>query len=82
MYGFYGRLLRLNLSDRSFAVEELPESVYRDYLGGKGLGTYLLLRELEPGIDPLSPANKLIIAIGPATKSISGSPFSKEIYCQ
>ncbi|AEG16481.1 Aldehyde ferredoxin oxidoreductase [Desulfofundulus kuznetsovii DSM 6115] len=70
MYGFYGRLLRLNLSDRSFAVEELPESVYRDYLGGKGLGTYLLLRDVEPGIDPLSPANKLIITAGPATGTL------------
>ncbi len=70
MYGFYGRLLRLNLSDRSFAVEELPESIYREYLGGKGLGTYLLLRELEPGIDPLSPANKLIFTTGPATGTV------------
>lgn len=70
MYGFYGRLLRVNLSDRSFAVENLAQDVYRAYLGGKGLGTYLLLREVPPGTDPLSPENKLVFTTGPATAGV------------
>ncbi|MEW5762925.1 MAG: aldehyde ferredoxin oxidoreductase family protein [Bacillota bacterium] len=67
MHGFYGRLLRVNLGEKTYSVESLPEDVYRAYLGGKGLGSYLLLREVAPGTDPLSPENKLIFTTGPAT---------------
>ncbi|WP_369689042.1 aldehyde ferredoxin oxidoreductase family protein [Carboxydothermus islandicus] len=35
-------------------------------IGGKGLGSYLLLNNVAPGIDPLSPDNKLIFTAGPA----------------
>ena len=37
------------------------------FLGGKGLGTVFLVRELAAGIDPLGPENKMIIAAGPLT---------------
>ncbi|AEG16719.1 Aldehyde ferredoxin oxidoreductase [Desulfofundulus kuznetsovii DSM 6115] len=70
MYGFYGKILRVDLTNKFFAVENLPADIYKEYLGGKGLGTYLLLRDVEPGIDPLSPDNKLIITTGPATGTV------------
>jgi aldehyde:ferredoxin oxidoreductase len=37
------------------------------FLGGKGLGTYMLLHNNPAGVDPLSKDNRLIFAIGPAT---------------
>ncbi len=59
------KLLRINLTDKSVSTEEIPNSVIYDYIGGTGFITYYLHKELEPNIDPLSPANKIIIAPGP-----------------
>ena len=62
--GFYGKLLRINLTEQNYQVENVPEEVYQQYLGGKGLGTYLLLKYLSPGIHPFSPENILIFTTG------------------
>src|SRR5512139_868699 len=69
MHGFYGRILKVDLSNKSFAIEKVDEGVIRTYLGGKGLASWLLY-ELNPGgIDPFDPANCLIFATGPVTGS-------------
>lgn len=67
MKGFFHRILVVDLSSRSHRVEDVPEQAYRDYLGGKGLGTWLLLEENPRGVDPLAPENNLIFATGPLT---------------
>jgi aldehyde:ferredoxin oxidoreductase len=69
MHGFYGRILKVDLSNKSFAIEKVDEGVLRTYLGGKGLASWLLY-ELNPrGIDPFDPANCVIFATGPVTGS-------------
>jgi aldehyde:ferredoxin oxidoreductase len=67
MKGFHGQLLRVDLTGQSFRKEEIPEKILKGYLGGKGLGSYLLLREVDPRIDPFSPQNKFILTVGPFT---------------
>lgn len=67
MKGFYGKLLRVDLTSRRYVVEEIPEDVLRQYLGGKGLGSHLLLKNVGAGVDPLGPDNKLIFTTGAAT---------------
>ncbi|MCL6561185.1 MAG: aldehyde:ferredoxin oxidoreductase, partial [Firmicutes bacterium] len=67
MKGFYGKLLRVDLGSQTFQEEPVPQEVLKRYLGGKGLGSYLLLKNVAAGIDPLSPENKLIFVAGPAT---------------
>lgn len=61
-YGYNGKILRINLTTSSIAIETPPEKFYRKYLGGNGFVSYYLLKELKTGIDPLSCENKLIIA--------------------
>ncbi|MEM4932544.1 MAG: aldehyde ferredoxin oxidoreductase family protein [Desulfurococcaceae archaeon] len=74
--GYMGRILRVDLWKEKTYIEPLPpESVLRKWLGGRGLGVYLLLKELNPRIDPLSPANKAIVATGPVT-GVAGIPAS------
>lgn len=65
MYGYYKRILSINLSAKKFIIEQLSDNVLIDCLGGKGLATWLLLDRNPPGVDPLSPENNLIIATGP-----------------
>lgn len=67
--GFFNKILRINLKIKTFKEETLPDSVYETYLGGKGLGTYLLMRENPPGVDPFSPENRLIFCTGPITNT-------------
>jgi aldehyde:ferredoxin oxidoreductase len=71
MYGTRNRLLRVNLTDERTHTEKLSEEAVKKFLGGKCLGAKILYEELEPGIDPLGPENKLIFATGPLT----GAPF-------
>ncbi|MFV0444221.1 MAG: aldehyde ferredoxin oxidoreductase family protein [Planctomycetaceae bacterium] len=46
--GYHGCYLRVDLSLRTAEVVPIPASVLRQYIGGGGLGTWLLLRE-TPG---------------------------------
>ncbi len=69
MKGAYGRILRVDLSAATSAVEEIPDAVLEAYLGGKGLATHLLLENNPAGVDPLAPENCLIFATGPVTGS-------------
>jgi len=69
MKGFFNKILKINLNKKTFKEEPIPDSVYETYLGGKGLGTYLLMKENPPGIDPFSPDNRLIFCTGPITNT-------------
>ena len=69
MYGFHGKVLLIDVTDRSHRVEEIPEAVLRRYLGGRGLGSHLLWQGLRPGTDPLGPDNFLVFVTGSAADS-------------
>ena len=62
---FWGKLLRVNLSNSTISEEEIPEEKMKMFLGARGLGSKYLADEVAPDIDPLSPDNKLIFAPGP-----------------
>ena len=66
-FGYNGNILRVNLSKDKVSTESPDEVFYRRYVGGEGFVAYYLLKELETGIDPLGPENKLIFAAGPVT---------------
>lgn len=63
--GIMGKTLRVDLSDKTFKVEELSKKYLKDYLGGDGLGSKILYDEVTPGVGALEPDNRLIIAAGP-----------------
>lgn len=71
-YGSSGRILRVDLTRGECAFDTIDEDTYRLYPGGKALAAYLLLRELPPEVDPLSPDNVLVFACG----LLTGAPIS------
>jgi len=75
----FHKLLRIDLERRTSRVEEIPSILEAQFLGGKGLGTAYLVRELDQGIDPLGPLNKFIIAAGPLTGTIAPAAGRFEI---
>lgn len=73
-YGYMGTVLDVNLSDGSIRSYSLPDKTLNLYVGNKGLAARLLYEMLEPGIDPLSAENILIVNTAPLTGT--GAPSS------
>ncbi len=67
MQGYCGKILRVSLSDKEVKIEPLNNKMMDTFIGGKGFGAKMLYEEVKPGIDPLGPENKLMIATGPFT---------------
>lgn len=67
MFGYQGKVLRIDLSTGIFNVEALDEALAKKYIGGRGLGTKMYADEVSPDIDALSPENKLFFVTGPIT---------------
>lgn len=69
--GYCGKILRVDLSNGTFRVQELDERWPKELIGGNGLGASLLLAETPPRIDPLSPESRVYLVTGP----LNGTPL-------
>jgi aldehyde:ferredoxin oxidoreductase len=68
-----GKILRVNLTAGTVASEPLNMDWARAYLGSRGLATKYIVEEVDPKVDPLSPANKVIWATGPLTGTMAST---------
>jgi aldehyde:ferredoxin oxidoreductase len=72
-YGYAGKILRVDLTNRKIETETRDDAFYRTYVGGRGMVGYYLLNELARGVDAYSPDNLLVFAAGPLTgAAVSG----------
>jgi aldehyde:ferredoxin oxidoreductase len=69
-YGYGGRVLRVDLTRRTYRIEVLGPAWIKPVIGGRAANTKRLLEELDPRCDPLGPDNLLIFGIGPLTGSL------------
>jgi len=69
--GYNGKILTVNLTDKSFVVTEPHEHYWRTFGGGGLLAAERLLRETPAGADPLGPDNALIFA----SSVMAGQPY-------
>lgn len=67
MFGWHGRLAVVDLTAGTVTYEDLAPDLLRTYIGGRGLGVKLLSDRLDPQVEPLSPDNLLVFAVGPLT---------------
>ena len=65
MHGWTGQILRVDLTNRTYRSEPFSEEFAHSWIGGRGFAVKILYDELAPGIDPLGPENKLVVAVGP-----------------
>jgi aldehyde:ferredoxin oxidoreductase len=65
--GYWGRILRVDLSRKKATEQPLDDRVASAFIGGSGLGARILFDEVPPEADPLGPDNLLIFAVGPLT---------------
>jgi aldehyde:ferredoxin oxidoreductase len=68
-----GKILRVDLTAGTCKSEPLNMDWARAYLGSRGLGTKYIVEEVDPKVDPLSPANKIIWATGPLTGTMAST---------
>lgn len=88
MNGWYGRILKVDLTTGTSHIEEIPRTLLEEYLGGRGLGVRLMRDYYH--LDPFDPDMPLIFAVGPlcGTPSptsarlsvVSRSPLTGTIY--
>jgi aldehyde:ferredoxin oxidoreductase len=84
-------VLRVNLSTGQIRKEAVPEQMIKTFVGGRGVGSKLLMDNMDPKIDALDPRNPLIFATGPVTGTyaptggrymvITKSPLTGAIAC-
>lgn len=67
MFGYSGKILHVDLNNGKSSVEDIDQGFCRTYIGGNGFGIRLLYDHAPPHVDPFSPENPLIFAIGPLT---------------
>ncbi len=66
-YGYWNKILHVDLADRSTWVEEPGDAFFRLYGGGRGIIAHYLLKDVPAGADPLGPENVLVFAAGVVT---------------
>jgi len=76
--GFAGKLLNVDLSSGKVEVEIPDESLYRDYIGGYGIGSRVIYSRQRGGVDALGPENIFGLTTGP----LAGThiPFGSRFY--
>src|ERR671933_377634 len=70
--GYFGRALVVDVADGDAERLPLPEDVLRAYIGGAGLGAWLMHRLAPPGGDPLAPEAPLAFCFSP----LVGTPLT------
>jgi aldehyde:ferredoxin oxidoreductase len=91
MFGWHGKVLRVDLSNQRFSVQDVESRIAKDFIGGRGWAIKYLYDELDPTIDPLAPENMLIFGTGPLTATpaptgnrymvVTKSPLSGALSC-
>jgi len=75
--GYAGKILFVDLSTREIKEETPPDSLYKDFIGGSGLGARILYSRQKAGVDPLGPENILGFVTGPltGTPAVTGTRY-------
>ncbi len=72
VYGYAGKILRVDLSSEHISEEVLDEAALRKWVGGVGFGARYLYDEVPAGVEWNDPANRLIVASGPLGGTMVG----------
>ncbi|HOO37497.1 MAG TPA: aldehyde ferredoxin oxidoreductase N-terminal domain-containing protein, partial [Deltaproteobacteria bacterium] len=63
--GYFGKILEIDLTNQKFKARKLSDEECRKYIGGAGMGAYLLYNDLKAKHDPLAADSGIFIGPGP-----------------
>ena len=69
-YGYGGRILRIDLTEGKYRIEELSPDWIKTIIGGRAANSKRLFEEMDFDKDPLHPESVLIFGVGPLTGSL------------
>jgi aldehyde:ferredoxin oxidoreductase len=72
LFGYHGRYLRIDVGTGAADIVPIDEDVLRRFIGGVGLGAWLIATENPTGADPLGAEAALVVALSP----LVGSPLT------
>jgi aldehyde:ferredoxin oxidoreductase len=64
-YGYYSRILEVDLSRSQIQIKPLEPITIENYLGGRGIATRIFYDEIDPKCEPLGADNVIVIATSP-----------------
>ncbi|MEM3479254.1 MAG: aldehyde ferredoxin oxidoreductase family protein [Candidatus Bathyarchaeia archaeon] len=70
VYGYMGKILRVDLSSNKVYEEEISEEIARKFIGGVGLAAKIIYDEVKPETPAYSPENKIVFMTGPLTGTL------------
>ncbi len=73
VYGFTGKILRVNLTKGSVTVQDHPKELMEGYLGGRGSNIRIVWDEVGVDTDPLGPDNIVVFGAGPLVGTLAPS---------
>jgi len=73
MFGWTGKILRIDLSSQTVSKQDSEESLRMNFLGGRGINSKILYDEINHGIEPLSPDNIIIFGTSPLSGTTAPS---------
>lgn len=82
MESFHGKVLHIDVGKRNIQEEHIDDVVFQKFLGGKGLGSHLLISRTQAGFEPYSLDSVIIFATGPVadTRVFGSSRYG--VYCK
>lgn len=79
MKGWAGWILRVDVDTGTIQRNKLDPDIAKSFIGGRGLNSLTLFKEIKPGIDPLSSQNIYCLAAGPFSGTVLGLSSRVEV---
>jgi len=73
-FGFFGKILCIDLSKNKIEINDVPEHILHQYIGGYGLGCRLIYEKLPKKLDPLDA--EAILGFFPGLLTGTAAPLS------
>ena len=64
------KIIHIDLSSNKKKEIEIPEEIFRKYIGGRGLANYIYMKYIGNDIDPLDEGNGMVFMTGPLVGTI------------
>ena len=82
MYGWCGQRLRIDLSKGTITKESLSYEYRRKWIGGRGMNSEVIYREVPPNLDPLDPDARVCFGVGPISGTAAPATGRVTVSCK
>ena len=72
--GNFGKVLEIDLSTQTYKTRTIPDEVYQQFVGARGLGAYFAVKEYKAGKNPLDEDAFVFVGPGPLAGTMCVSP--------